>query len=307
MSLAEIKARAKKKAATKTGAKRKPASKCSSLVRKRDSLNERIKMIEKANGEALKREQDRIEARHQAQHKRIDAEKAKELEKLAAKYGQACIAKPRKPRSDKGKGKGKRGGKTEAAPDNPAPAAPAANKRPRAKKAAKAAKKAEAPASDGPGVFGEPLTRGQLLTTDSGVTVRVIEDATKADGPMLVASSNKDTLTRGSFNLSGAEFGGITMVFRYAVRTVETPRGYSSSARVQHENHVILERPDLNDGIESWLVGVPPREALAMIRPLLFDAAAKYYRELLRKARKNAAAKQKRREEQQELPCPGGC
>jgi len=142
MSLAEIKAKARAKKAAKTGgAKRKPAAKCSSLVRKRDGLNERIKAIEKANADAMKKEQDKIEARHQAQHKKIDGEKAKQLEKLAAKFGQACVAKPRKPRSDKGR--------TKAAPATPGEA-PKAASRPRAKKAAKRKAKAEAPAAEGP-------------------------------------------------------------------------------------------------------------------------------------------------------------
>ncbi len=300
MSIAEIAARAKKKAGKTGGAKRKPASKCSSLVRKRDSLNDRIKAIEKANGDAMKKEQDKIEARHQAQHKKLDAEKAKALEKLASKYGQVCVAKPRKPRSDKGR--------TKAAAPATNGEAPKAASRPRAKKAAKRKAKAAAPAAEGPGVFGGELFRGQLLTTDKGVTVYILEDTTKPDGPRLVASTEKDTLTRGSFNLSGSEFGGLTMVFKYGVRTAKTREGFSSSARVTQDNEVIAEYPRSGRADDySWLAGLGPFDALAQARPILFNAAAVYMRKRLASARKTQAAKEKRRQEQQELPCPGGC
>lgn len=159
-----------KKAAPKTGRR---ASQCSALVRQRDALNKRISSIERDNAEAAKREQEKIEKRHEAQTKRLEAERDKALKQLSERFGKVCVAQPRKPRSDKGKRKG-------AAEPTPAEAAPAAKttaKRAPRKKAAKRSPKAptsEAAAAapiptprfepDIPAVFGGVLTRGQLLT-----------------------------------------------------------------------------------------------------------------------------------------------
>lgn len=128
----------------------------------------------------------------------------------------------------------------------------------------------------------------------------IVEDSTKLDGPSLAASTKKDHLTRGSFRLSGEEFGGITMVFNYAVRTVETPAGFSSGAQVTQEGTAIQQYPNPS------FQGLRPTEALAEIRPLLFDAAAAWYRKMVVRWRKTQARRERERS-QQELPCPGGC
>ncbi len=151
MSMAAIKATA----AAKTTSKRRPAAKCTTLVRKRDVLDKQIKAIERKNAEDLKREQDKILKRHDAQHKKVDGERDKALKQLADKFGKACVVRARKPRSDKGKKASKRA--SSAANDAPTERPPAAKttakkvaKKPAAKKAAKkVAKAGKKPAGKG--------------------------------------------------------------------------------------------------------------------------------------------------------------
>ena len=172
MSMAEINAAA----AAKTSSKRRPAAKCSTLVRNRDMIDRKIKAIERKNAEDMKREKDKILKRHDNQHRKVDAERDKALAKLEDKYGKACT--PRKPRSDKGN---KKATKRAAANDEPAESAPAA--RTTAKKAAKkAAKRGGKKASEEPAAASRTTKKATKKATKKGARAASGQQSLGCDG-----------------------------------------------------------------------------------------------------------------------------